>query len=58
MVPGMILGQVFWFWMPKHVKLALLYTIFKPVETYVDGFGAFFMDGFIGNVASSGFVGL
>ena len=56
MVPGMILGQVVWSWMPKHVKLALLYTIFKLVETHVDRFGAFFMDGFIGNVASSGFV--
>ena len=38
------------------MKLALPHTIFEPVETHFDGFGAFHLDGFIFYAYSSGVV--
>ena len=58
MVFGMIFGQVGWSGTTKHVKLALPHTIFNPAETHDGGFGAFMLDGIIGDDARSGVVSL
>ena len=58
MVFGMIVVQVGWSGTPKHMKLDLPQTIFKPAGTYVYGFGAFLMDCFIGDATRGVFVGL
>ena len=38
------------------MELDLQHTIFEPVETHVNGFGAFLLDGLIYNSDSGGFV--
>ena len=58
MMFGMMVEQLGWCGMPKHLKLALLHTKFNPLKTHVDGFEAFMLDSFIVYTTSGGVVGL
>ena len=43
---------------PKNVKLSLPHAVANPIETHVNGFGAFLFDGIVGNARGRAVVGL
>ena len=53
-VVGVVVGSGF----PVDDELALLDTVFEPVESHVDGFGAFLLDCVIGDALSTSVVSL
>jgi hypothetical protein len=57
-VLGEIIGKVFWAGSPVDDELSLLYTVFDPVETHVDGFGATLANAIIGDAGGARVIGL
>jgi hypothetical protein len=58
MMLGEVIGQVIATAAPVYQELALLDTVFDPIEAHIHGLGAFVLDGVIGNAGSTGIVGL
>ena len=56
MMLGEVVGFVETSFLPVDVELSLTDTVADPVVAHVDGFGAFLLDGVIGNAGSGGIV--
>jgi hypothetical protein len=48
-----IVAEVFGAWSPIYEELSLLFTVFEPVESHVQGLGAFLFDGVVGEAGCS-----
>ena len=57
MMFGEIVGAVRVAFAPINLKLALADAVADPIETHVDGFGAFLLDSVSGNAAGGTIVG-
>jgi hypothetical protein len=58
MVLREVIAQVFGSWAPVYWKLALLDLVLDPVKTYIHGFGAFLLYGFVSKTCGHRVVGL